>query len=146
MNLLHNKLKKCTLHDVFLVPGLAYNLLSVTSASKRGKEIKFSEMTCEICDSKSKVVAIGRREGSLYMYYLDHVGPTHQVYTGSDQKESMSLIWHRRFGHLGMQGLQELVKGKMATGLDISSKSEFTFCESCVQSKSHRLPFQHSHL
>ena len=75
MNLPHNKLKKCTLHDVLLVPGLAYNLLSVTSASKRGKETKFSEMTCEIRDSKSKVVAIGRREGSLY--YLDHGGPTH---------------------------------------------------------------------
>ena len=86
MNLLHNKLKKCTLHDVLLVPGLAYNLLSVTLASKRGKETKFSEMTCEIRDSKFKVVAIGRREGSLY--YLDHGGPTHQAYTGSDQKES----------------------------------------------------------
>ena len=48
MNLPHNKLKKCTLHDVLLVPGLAYNLLSVTLASKRGKETKFSEMTFEI--------------------------------------------------------------------------------------------------
>ena len=114
MNLPHNKLKKCTLHDVLLVPGLAYNLLSVTSASKRGKETKFSEMTCEIRDSKSKVVAIGRREGSLY--YLDHGGSTHQAYTGTDQKESKSSIWHRRFGHLGMQGLKELVKGKMVTG------------------------------
>ena len=103
------------------MPGLAYNLLSVTSASKRGKETKFSEMTCEIRDSKSKVVAIGRREGNLY--YLDHGGPTHQAYTGSDQKESKSS---RRFGHLGMQGLQELVKRKMVTGLDISSKSQLT--------------------
>ena len=96
-------------------------------------------MKCEIRDSKFKVVAIGRREGSPY--YFDHGGPTHQ---GSDQKESKSSIWHCRFGHLGMQGLQELVKGKMVTGLDISSKSELTFCESCVQGKSHRLPFQQS--
>ena len=43
-----------------------------------------------------------------------------------------------------MQGLQELVKGKMVIGLDISSKSELAFCESCVQGKSHRLPFQQS--
>ena len=40
--------------------------------------------------------------------------------------------------------MQELVKGKMVTGLDISSKAELTFCESCVQGKSHRLPFQQS--
>ena len=69
------------------------------------------------------------------------VGPP---YTGSDEKESKSSIWHRKFGHLGMQGLQEPVKGKMVTGLDISSKSELTSCESCVQGKSHRLPFQQS--
>ena len=87
-------------------------------------------------------MAIRRREGSLY--YLDHGGPIHQAYTGSDQKESKSSIWHRRFGHLGVQVLQELVKGKMVTGLDISSKSELTFCETCVQGKSHQLPFQQS--
>ena len=38
MNLPHDKVKKCILHDVLLVPNLAYNLLSVTSVSKRGKE------------------------------------------------------------------------------------------------------------
>ena len=32
------------------------------------------------------------------------------------------------------------------TGLDISSESELTFCESCVQGKSHRLPFQQSYV
>ena len=83
-NLPHNQVKKCTLHDVLLVPDLAYNLLSIPSASKRGKETKFSEMTCEIRDSMSKVIATGHREGSLY--YLDHGGPIHQACMSSDQR------------------------------------------------------------
>ena len=41
----------CTLYDNLLVPDLAYNLLSITSAAKKGKVI-FTEMRCEIRDSK----------------------------------------------------------------------------------------------
>ena len=35
MNPPQGKMESCTLHDVLLVPDLAYNLLSVTSASKK---------------------------------------------------------------------------------------------------------------
>ena len=68
MNVSHGKESR-TLHDVLLVPDLAYNLISVTAAAKRGKVTTFSEIRCEIRDSKSKLVATGHREGSLY--YLD---------------------------------------------------------------------------
>ena len=128
MSLPQCKINKCTLYDVLLVPDLAYNLVSVPSASKRGKETKFSEMTCKIRDSKFKLIATGHREGSLY--YLDHNGATHQACTSSDQKESKETTWHRRFGHLGVQGLQELVKSKMVKGLDLHLKHKLSFCES----------------
>ena len=68
MNLPKGK-KTCTLNDVLLVQDLAYNLLSITSAAKKGKVTIFTEMKCEIRDSKSKLIAFGYREGSLY--YLD---------------------------------------------------------------------------
>jgi len=77
MNLPQGKMESCTLRDVLVVPDLAYNLLSTTSASKKGKVTTFSEMRCEIRDPKSKLIASGHREGSLY--YLDHGGPIHQA-------------------------------------------------------------------
>ena len=43
MNLSHGKMENCTLHDVLLVPDLAYNLLSVPAASNKGKVTSFSE-------------------------------------------------------------------------------------------------------
>ena len=82
-NLPHNKEKKCTLYNVLLVPDLAYNLLSIPSASKRGKETKFSEMTCEIRDSISKVIATGHKEGSMY-----YRGSIHRACMSSDQRGS----------------------------------------------------------
>lgn len=48
ISLSQRKVKKSTLYDVLLVSDLVYNLVSVTSTSKKGKETKFSEMTCEI--------------------------------------------------------------------------------------------------
>ena len=144
MKLPQGRTESCTLHNALLVPDLAYNLLSVTSASKKGKVTTFSEMRCEIRDSKSKLIATGHREGSLY--YLDHGGPIHQACSSCDCNSSKETIWHRRFGHLGAQGMQALAKNKMVNGLDFDWKEESSFCESCVQGKSHRLPFQPSTL
>lgn len=142
MNLPRGKRETCTLHDVLLVPDLAYNLLSVTSASKRDKVTTFTEMRCEIRDSKSKLIASGYREGSLY--YLDQGGPVHQACSSSDHNSSKEAVWHRRLGHLGAQGMKALTKNKMVSGMDLEWKHESSFCESCVEGKSHRLPFQHS--
>ena len=74
MNLPQDKTESYTLHDVLLVPDLAYNLVSVTAASKKGKMTTFSEMKCEIRDSKSKLVATGHRDGSLYCRVFTHAG------------------------------------------------------------------------
>ena len=142
MKLPNGKIKACTLQDVLLVPNLAYNLLSVTSASKKGKVTTFSKMKCEIRDNKSNLLAVGHREGSLY--YLDHDDTVHQACSSSEQSSCKGTIWHRRLGHLGAQGMQELARRKMVNGIDFDEKQELGFCECCIQGKSHRLPFQSS--
>lgn len=137
MNLPNNKTNNCTLLGVLLVPELAFNLFSVTSASKKGKQTTFSDMKCEIRGVNSRLVATGYRDGSLY--YLDHRELAHQACSSLDQSGSKSnlTIWHRRFGHLGAGGLRELAKNKMVNGLQYDWKQDLAFCECCVQGKSH---------
>ena len=128
MKLPQAKNQERTLQDVLFVPDLAYNLLSVTSAAKRGKVTTFFESMCEIKDAKSRMVASGHREGSLY--YLDYEGATQQVHSiRSNEIVKKGTIWHRRFGHLGVQSLQSLAKGSMVVGLDLDRSEEFDFCE-----------------
>ena len=110
MNLPHGKIESYTLYDVLLVPELAYNLLSVISASKKEKVTTFSEMRCEIRDSKFKPIAMGHREGSLYS--LDHNNRIHQAYVGSDCKRSTETMWHHRFVHLGVKECENWQKVK----------------------------------
>ena len=125
-----------------MVTDLAYNLLSITSAAKKGKVTTYTETRCEIRDSNSKLIAHGYREGSLY--YLDQGGPAHQACPSSNHNSSKEMIWHRQFGHLGTRGMQALTRNKMVSGIDLGWKQDTGFCESCVEGKSHRLPFQHS--
>ena len=137
MRLPLERVETCTLHDVLFVPDLAYNLLSITAASKQRKVTTFTEEVCEIGDLESKLIASGHREGSLY--YLDQQDDIHQVCTSQESKRA---IWHRRLGHLGSSGMEELVKRQMIRGLDFDCKQVPEFCEPCARGMSHRLPFK----
>ena len=61
--------KKCKLLDVFYVPELAYNLLSVPRAAENGKTTKFDKNGCHVFDKKRRVIATGLKCENLY--YLD---------------------------------------------------------------------------
>ena len=56
------KSKSCKLRDVFYVPKLSYNLLSVSKAAEAGKMTVFTETKAEILDSKGKLVAAATRK------------------------------------------------------------------------------------
>ena len=70
MMLPNSEVKPCVLHDVVYVPKLAYNLISVTKASQKGKIIKFTMSACYVLDKRHKMVAKAIKVGSLYQ--LDH--------------------------------------------------------------------------
>jgi hypothetical protein len=57
MNLPRGK-RRCKLYDVLFVPGLSYNLLSISKVSKMGKVAKFSESGCQITISENMCVEV----------------------------------------------------------------------------------------
>ena len=60
------KVKNCVLQDVFYVPSLSYNLVSVSKATKSGKTVTFDEDGCHILDECQKLIANAKRVGNLY--------------------------------------------------------------------------------
>jgi transposase InsO family protein len=55
---------------------------------------------------------------------------------------SQLLKWHKRFGHLGVDGLIKLKNRRMVTGLEeLQSGETFVDCVVCHQGKQSRLPF-----
>ena len=58
------------------VPGLSYNLLSVSKAAENGKVTKFNEDGCKILNRDNKLIAKANKgeqscEGKQSLYYLD---------------------------------------------------------------------------
>ena len=55
------------------------------------------------------------------------------------QDKSEANLWHLRYGHLNIKGLQLLVRKNMVVGLP--TMSGLTFCEGCVCGKQSRASF-----
>ena len=60
--------------------------------------------------------------------------------TVADQ-ETKESIWHRRFGHLGIQNLQRLAREKLVDGFDFDVSEQLDFCEMYAEGKHHRSHF-----
>ena len=54
------------------------------------------------------------------------------------------MLWHQRYGHVGVQTLKSLVNGKLVERFDYNSSRGLGFCESCIGRKQHRSPFDSS--
>ena len=122
---------RCKLHEVLYVPDLSYNLISVSRIAKAGKMIEFSETGCQILDPNRKLIAVATRVESLY--YLN-CQTHHQANAAKDRSpETKEDIWHRRYGHLGLQNLKKLAKEELVEGFDYNISREISFCESCVE-------------
>ena len=51
-------------------------------------------------------------------------------------------LWHQRLGHLNRQQLNTLVDRKLASGINLSTTSQLSLCEKCVEGKMQRKPFK----
>lgn len=117
--------------NVWLVPELKKNLLSVAAIDKSGHQVIFGNGRVSIERRNGSVIAQGRldKESGLYKMDLEFVGKeAHLSVKGSDAN-----LWHRRLGHLNFHDLKRM-------GLDLTGEEKF--CESCQLGKAKRLPFK----
>ncbi|PKA46730.1 Retrovirus-related Pol polyprotein from transposon TNT 1-94 [Apostasia shenzhenica] len=129
---------KRLIHNVYYVPGLAHNLLSVGQLIQRGYSVIFDAGICEIKNksSNSSLLKIQMAENRMFPIKLSCFDSCAlAAYTKDD-----SLIWHLRYGHLHFNGMKLLNDNSMVFGLPSITCSN-NVCEGCVYGKQHRLPF-----
>ena len=127
-------IKNIHLYDVYFIPDLETNLLSVRKATSRGKRVTFQGGVISI-ETSSEVIAQGRLEDGLY--WLDLYRKTDESAMISKQQLSLEH-WHKRLGHLSYSGIKQLVQNKMVEGIDCAAKdfaSTDKICESCLAGK-----------
>ena len=97
------------------MPDLSYNLLSVLKAVEAEKVVEFDEISCRILDANRKLITAATRVGNLY--YLNCLTDRQQAHAANKQnQQAKEDIWHRRYGHLGVQNLRKLAKEELVDG------------------------------
>ena len=137
-----NTTVKYTMENALYAPDLAYNLLSVSKASKGGNTVEFKEDKCKITDSEGKLLAVGNKIGELYFVNCETKLENEFACAATEpSKPSKNKIWHSRFGHLGGNNLKRLVEENMVEGLDYKQAAVKEVCKPCVEGKHHKQKF-----
>lgn len=130
---------------VLLVPTLDEPLLSISSVCDTGCEVLFTSTGMTIhrhSTLKSDIppVANGFRRNNLY--YLPREVRNCSASPFALKTHVMSLFdWHSRLGHIGLRPLRQVLRRNNISPNPMNV-IEVQKCETCIQSKMHRLSFK----
>ncbi|KAJ4979588.1 hypothetical protein NE237_010368 [Protea cynaroides] len=103
------------LDDVYHVPGLTKNLVSVSQITNSRKYVLFGPNEVKVLDNvkniAANVVFTGEKKGSLFVMSVG------EAYVKRTSQTDSATIWHARLGHLGYQMLQQISSKKLMDGL-----------------------------
>uniref|UniRef100_A0A2N9IS94 Integrase catalytic domain-containing protein n=1 Tax=Fagus sylvatica TaxID=28930 RepID=A0A2N9IS94_FAGSY len=130
---------KLSISDVFYVPKLSYNLLSVGQLDELSYRIILDYFGCVVQDPRTgQELGTGRRIGRLFEISNLRL-PATGVSAATSYSHSLSL-WHSRLGHASSSRVQQLVSRGL---LGPVSKDNFD-CVSYQLGKQPALPFHNS--
>jgi transposase InsO family protein len=136
------------LSNVLLVPGLPFNLVSVSACTDSGATVRMTDISASIFKGE-KLLVDAACEGGLYVFQAEYLGNPRAVVKATAlvaKEQETAELWHARFGHLGyrsMAKLPDLVDG-IQLGKEAFEVKETTVCEGCELGKLHRLIFPSS--
>ncbi|KAK3039235.1 hypothetical protein RJ639_027939 [Escallonia herrerae] len=131
------------LKDVYHVPGLKKNLVSVSQITDSGKYVLFGPKDVMVLDNLKNVEAdillVGEKKESLFVMSAG------EAYVEKTSKNDRAAIWHARLGHVGYQMLQQISSKKLLDGVPVLKDVHTNMiCQGCQYGKSHRLLFKRS--
>jgi len=125
----------CRFRNVWFVPKLERNLLSVPRITEQGYHVVFLDQSCQVKAGNGQVILRGVKQSGIYLLQ-DH---QNVAMVGQAQADSIQL-WHQRLGHLNMESVRKLARrGLIEAGG--SKESGHGICEVCTDGKITRKPF-----
>ncbi len=132
------QMKQCVIKNVQHVPGLKYQLLSVSCMAKNDINTEFNESGANLCRrSDGRVIATGSATDSgLYVLNMDSTN----LITSEFSLLASLQTWNERMGHVNYAGILKMANNSVVDGLKIST-TEYDECKGCIMGKGHRYPF-----
>ncbi|CAJ2675758.1 unnamed protein product [Trifolium pratense] len=120
--------------EVYYIPGLKTNLLSIGQIQQKNVTIIFKNDTCKLYHDDRGLLFVSHMSANR-MYTLNAAVITPKCLKVS--KEDLSQLWHDRYAHLSIKGLNILAKKEMVKGLP-SLDEVNERCVDCLTGKQHR--------
>lgn len=128
--------------DVYYVPDLKNNLLSIGQLQQRGLSFLIQSDICKIYHPQ-KGLLIQSFMSANRMFPLFEQAMEVRMEPGNDclysNTESLSTLWHTRYGHLGYTSMEKLQQHNMVEGLP-KFRAEKVVCAECLVGKQHKNP------
>ena len=133
-----------SISNVYYVPGLAKNLLSVSEATTNGAIIEFHH-NCAIIKytlSSGKVVKIvSPKHGRLYPLQAMDKTPIEAHSASRNSQVDHTLLWHYRLRHLHPRVMKTCQIHKLGEGMPTQPFTYLSLCEGCIYGKQTRQKF-----
>lgn len=131
---------KKVLADVYFIPDLKSNIISLGQATESGCEVRMKEEVLTLHDKDGKLIVQAKRSRNrLYKVLMDIVdNKCLQLTTLSE-----STKWYACLGHIGANSMKAMVKEQLVVGLP-TLKVESETCGSCLLGKQTRRPFSNA--
>ncbi|CAL5326432.1 unnamed protein product [Camellia sinensis] len=122
--------------EVFFVPELKNNLLSIGQLQERGLTILIQHGKLKIYHpEKGLIIQSEMTTNRMFVLLANSLSPKPAcLYTST---QDLAHLWHCRYGHLSYKGLRTLQFKKMVHGIP-QFKSPSTVCANCMIGKQHR--------
>ena len=125
------------LKDVFFIPSLRSNIISLGQLSEEGNKVILDGDQLWVYDTSGKLLMRVRRSSNrLYKLSIQENRGTCLL----TKAEETSRLWHLRLGHVNYQAMQEMSKHHMVNGMPVLSQPK-ALCDGCLLSKQTRKPF-----
>ncbi|MCO5594326.1 hypothetical protein L7F22_048356 [Adiantum nelumboides] len=139
------------IRDIYHIPGLRRNILSVTAATSSGSSIEFFHDLCvihfKLPNGQFEIIKLPQ-QNRLYPIKLTQSGHNTVIVSTSIitlylTKTVSTLMWHYRLGHINGHTLQRMAKHGLCSGLP-PNLSSIDLCEGCIMGKASHKPFHRS--
>lgn len=127
------------LRQVFHVPALAANLLSISRLTDEGCSVMFTKTECKV-QKNGSTLFYAERVGNLYRL-KGTVQKSFATIAATDHSQNCIHLWHRRLGHRDVQAVERISRENLGTGLDLTKCSVNTQCGVCYKGKMIRASF-----